>query len=68
MYDNTADAVDGFANFILSNPRYSNALKHAGNPEKFLQELQDAGYATDPRYAEKAISIMRQIARNPLPL
>ncbi|MFK8083255.1 MAG: flagellar assembly peptidoglycan hydrolase FlgJ [Granulosicoccus sp.] len=68
MYDSTADAVDGFANFILSNPRYSNALKHAGNPEKFLQELQNAGYATDPRYAEKAMSIMRQIARNPLPL
>ncbi|MFK7861410.1 MAG: flagellar assembly peptidoglycan hydrolase FlgJ [Granulosicoccus sp.] len=67
-YDSSADAVDGFADFILSNPRYSNALKHAGDPERFLQELQTAGYATDPRYADKAISIMRQIARNPLPL
>ena len=67
-YSDDADAVDGFADFILSNPRYSNALQHAGDPERFLKELQDAGYATDPRYAEKAISIMRQIARNPLPL
>lgn len=67
-YATDADAVDGFADFILSNPRYSNALQHAGDPERFLQELQDAGYATDPRYADKAISIMRQIARNSLPL
>jgi len=67
-YDSTADAVDGFADFIRSNPRYENALKHAGDPERFLQELQTAGYATDPRYADKAISLMRQIARSPLSL
>ena len=67
-YTSDADAVNGFADFILKNPRYSNALQHAGDPERFLYELQDAGYATDPRYAQKAISIMRQIARNPMPL
>ncbi len=67
-YDDSADAVNGFADFILTNPRYSNALKHAGDPTRFLTELQEAGYATDPRYAEKAISIMRQIAGNKLPL
>lgn len=67
-FEDSADAVNGFADFILTNPRYSNALEHAGNPEKFLTELQVAGYATDPRYAEKAISIMRQIAGNRLPL
>ena len=67
-YASDADAVNGFADFILTNPRYSNALQHAGDPERFVHELQDAGYATDPRYADKAISIMRQIARNPMPL
>ncbi len=67
-FDNSADAVNGFADFILTNPRYSKALKHAGDPSQFLTELQDAGYATDPRYAEKAISIMRQIAGNRPPL
>lgn len=67
-YNSEADAVNGFADFILSNPRYSNALQHAADPERFLQELQSAGYATDPRYAEKAISIMRQIAGNSPPL
>ena len=67
-YDSAADAVDGFANFILSNSRYSQALQQANNPEQFLQELQIAGYATDPKYAEKAVKIMRQIERDTLPL
>ena len=67
-FDSTADAVDGFADFIMSNPRYTQALQNAADPEQFLTELQKAGYATDPNYADKAISIMRQITGNPLPL
>lgn len=67
-YKSSAEAVDGFATFVLENPRYSNALKHASEPERFLQELQSAGYATDPNYANKAISVMRQIKSYPLPL
>ncbi len=60
-YDSTADSVEGFADFILENPRYSTALQHASNPERFLRELHVAGYATDPRYADKAITVMRQV-------
>lgn len=63
-FDNDADAVDGFAEFILDNPRYTKALEHAGDSDRFLEELQHAGYATDPQYAAKAKSIMRQIAGN----
>ncbi len=60
-YDSAADGIDGFADFILSNPRYSSALDHAGNPERFLAEIHKAGYATDPDYSKKAISILHQI-------
>ena len=67
-YESSADAVDGFANFILSNSRYSRALGQASNPEQFLQELQVAGYATDPKYAEKAVAIMRRIERDTPPI
>lgn len=63
-FDSDADAVDGFAEFILANPRYTKALKHASDSDRFFEELQHAGYATDPQYADKAKSIMRQIARN----
>lgn len=68
MFSNDADAVKGFADFLTVNPRYKKALEHAGEPERFLRELQNAGYATDPDYADKAISIMRQIEQKPLPL
>lgn len=68
VYKNPAEAVDAFANFILENPRYSKALEHAGDPERFLQELQSAGYATDPNYASKAISVLKQIESQPQPL
>lgn len=60
-YDSAADSIDGFADFIIENPRYAKAIEHAGDPERFLTELHKAGYATDPRYAEKAISILHQI-------
>jgi len=29
----------------------------AGNAERYMHELQKAGYATDPKYAEKVLSI-----------
>ncbi len=61
VFKNPADAVDGFANFILENPRYRKALEHAADPTRFLEELQRAGYATDPKYADKAISILQEI-------
>lgn len=68
IFDSPAEAVDGFTTFIKTNPRYSKTLTNAGNPEQFLRELQAAGYATDPRYANKVISIMRQISGDLLPL
>lgn len=60
-YDSVGDAVDGFADFLLSNPRYGSALEVAADPEAFLHGLQAAGYATDPAYADKAIRVMQRV-------
>ncbi|MBF0257030.1 MAG: flagellar assembly peptidoglycan hydrolase FlgJ [Gammaproteobacteria bacterium] len=48
-----------YANFILSNPRYGKALSVADNPRAYFSELQKAGYATDPGYADKLTSVLR---------
>ncbi|MCQ8102552.1 flagellar assembly peptidoglycan hydrolase FlgJ [Methylomonas sp. SURF-2] len=56
-YDSYKQSFDDYVNFIKSNPRYGEALKKAGNPAQYVRELQKAGYATDPRYAEKIMSI-----------
>lgn len=58
-YDSTEKSMEDYAAFLQNNPRYETALKHAADPNRFLQELQQAGYATDPRYAEKIQGIMR---------
>ncbi|HEY9544394.1 MAG TPA: flagellar assembly peptidoglycan hydrolase FlgJ [Solimonas sp.] len=56
-YDSAGDAFDDYVQFLKSNPRYSDALKHGGSANHFVQGLQKAGYATDPAYAQKILNI-----------
>jgi len=55
---NTVD--DSFSDYtqLLQQPRYAQALSIVDDPEQFVHELQKAGYATDPNYADKIIQIM----------
>lgn len=52
-YDNYEASLKDYADFLQGNPRYTEALKYASDPVKFTKGLQDAGYATDPAYAQK---------------
>lgn len=56
-YDSYADSFRDYVQFLRSNPRYADALQNADNPERFIAGLQKAGYATDPSYARKVLSI-----------
>jgi len=58
VYNNFSEAFDDFVKFLKSNSRYEEALDNAAEPEQFLQQLQKAGYATDPNYADKIIGIL----------
>lgn len=44
---------------LLQNSRYARAMAVKNDPDQFARELQRAGYATDPEYASKLISIMK---------
>ncbi len=57
-YGSYEESLKDYANFLQSNPRYTEALKHAADPVKFTKGLQDAGYATDPAYAQKIQKII----------
>ena len=59
-YSSYSQSFQDYVNFIKSNPRYAKALQ-AKTPEEYARELQKAGYATDPRYAEKIISIYHRL-------
>ena len=57
-YETAEDSFKDFAEFLLTNPRYQNALNNSGDSKTFVNELQKAGYATDPNYANKINSIL----------
>lgn len=61
VYEDIKQSFDDFVSFISEGPRYQEALKKAANPNEFIKALQDAGYATDPNYADKVIKVMESI-------
>jgi flagellar protein FlgJ len=56
-YESFGQSFADYVDFLQSNPRYKEALKATDNPESYVQELQNAGYATDPSYAKKITDI-----------
>lgn len=53
QYNSYAESFNDYVNFIQDNPRYQKALTVASDVNAYATELQKAGYATDPNYAEK---------------
>lgn len=62
-YSTPADSFNDYVDFLHDNPRYREALQQADDPRAFTRALQEAGYATDPEYADK---IMRILSGNTL--
>ena len=52
-YATDAESFGDYARLVSANPRYSRVLSQSGSAQGFAQELQRAGYATDPHYADK---------------
>uniref|UniRef100_A0A6V7KEH8 Mannosyl-glycoprotein endo-beta-N-acetylglucosamidase-like domain-containing protein n=1 Tax=Bracon brevicornis TaxID=1563983 RepID=A0A6V7KEH8_9HYME len=60
VYDSYMDALGDYVKLLTNNPRYSNVTA-AGSAEQAAHALQRAGYATDPQYAQKLITMIQQI-------
>lgn len=58
VYDSIASSFSDYVDFLKNNSRYQDALGKVDDAQQFLQGLQDAGYATDPNYADKIMNIM----------
>lgn len=61
-YQNPADSFIDYVAFLSRNPRYEDALS-SETGEAFVRGLQKAGYATDPHYASKILSIRDRLLR-----
>lgn len=66
VYDSIRESFDDYVDFLTSNPRYQDALGKVRDGREFLRELQGAGYATDPAYADKIINIIDTEAYGPV--
>ncbi|TKC89267.1 flagellar assembly peptidoglycan hydrolase FlgJ [Trinickia terrae] len=60
-YDSYQDAMTDYAKVLKNNPRYASVMNSSHDAESFAHGMQRAGYATDPHYAKKLISIMQQM-------
>lgn len=59
-YPDEAASFADYVRLVGGHPRYSPAVANAASPEGYLRGLQEAGYATDPAYAEKILSILNR--------
>ncbi len=63
-YDSFEQSFNDYVRLLENNGRYQKAIQVAstsGNSERFVNELQQAGYATDPQYARKINQIARKV-------
>lgn len=58
-YNSYEESCNDYVNFIYGNSRYKPAIAVANDPVAYAVQLQKCGYATDPNYASKLMSIAR---------
>jgi flagellar protein FlgJ len=56
-YDDFGQSFDDYVALIGNSPRYREALAVAHDSRRYAEALERAGYATDPKYAEKLTAI-----------
>ncbi|MDY7231355.1 glucosaminidase domain-containing protein [Hyalangium rubrum] len=59
-YNSPAESFADHGKFLRDNRRYANAFNHTDNAAQFAREIHKAGYATDPEYSNKLISIINK--------
>ncbi len=56
-YQSPEQSLQDYVAFIQQNPRYQDAIKASGDTKAYFEQLQVAGYATDPAYAQKIMAV-----------
>ena len=63
-YDSPEESFTDHANLFLKNKIYAKALLVRSDPYKFAEEVAQAGYATEPTYADRLKGVIRTIEKN----
>jgi len=59
-YNDYGESFSDYASLIAQAERYASAMAVRDDPVAFAWQLQSTGYATDPKYAQKLVSIMKR--------
>ncbi|HEX8435679.1 glucosaminidase domain-containing protein [Archangium sp.] len=59
-YRSATESFVDHGRFFIENKRYAEAMRNKDDAERFAQEIHKAGYATDPDYSQKLISLIRK--------
>ena len=63
-YPSVAESFEDFVALVKNNPRYADALdKGPDDVQGFIQSLHQSGYATDPEYVNKVLSVYEDITQ-----
>jgi len=57
-YGSYAEAFKDYARMLKSQPRYAAVIEGGRDAQGFARGLQQAGYATDPAYADKLVRVI----------
>ena len=57
-YKSFADSMADHDRLLQLAPRYSAAMQSANDPRQFAALIAQAGYSTDPAYADKLVALM----------
>ncbi|CAQ84735.1 MULTISPECIES: flagellar assembly peptidoglycan hydrolase FlgJ [Photorhabdus] len=60
VYGSYVEAITDYVKLLTESPRYAKVVSSA-TPEQGAYSLQQAGYATDPGYAKKLVSVIQQL-------
>ena len=60
-YNSLEDSVNDYVNFVQGGERYQTAVANADDPEAYIQSLHKGGYATDPQYSAKVLSVYEKV-------
>jgi len=60
-YGSAGESVQDYVRLIRDNPRYAGALNTGSDVHAFASALQRGGYATDPDYTRKLVTVADEV-------
>ncbi|MFL0809608.1 MAG: flagellar assembly peptidoglycan hydrolase FlgJ [Agarilytica sp.] len=62
VYENLTQSFKDYVELVNGSERYQTAKSNAHDAQRYMLALQNAGYATDPKYSDKVMSVYQRVS------